>query len=106
MSGAIAPEAAGPWQHPRAAAHERWGISPMTNGGALALLQTATGDPGLELALGDTPLEQGTVCSILEIPARCRTLTRRVTPIPVSDRHPQPTARLWPISPHSPPPDR
>ncbi|WP_155967663.1 hypothetical protein [Kamptonema formosum] len=51
----------------------------MTDGGAKALLQTATGDPGLELALGDTPLGQRTVCSILEIPARCKRLTGRVT---------------------------
>lgn len=39
----------------------------------------AAGDPGLKLALGDTPLGQGTLCSILEILARCRKLTRRVT---------------------------
>jgi hypothetical protein len=31
MSGAIAPEAAGECQHPRAADHDQWGISPTAN---------------------------------------------------------------------------
>ena len=106
MSGAIAPEAAGECQYPRASAHKRWGESPMTDGGAKALLQTAAGDPGLKLALGDTPLGQGTLCSILEIPARCKRLTRRVTKKASFRSPPAARNRLWPISPHSPPPHR